>query len=142
MNAKGLLALSLPAAALLAYACWPGTRQSVAPAPAPKAAAMPAFKAEPPPQESEIALAIEQKSIVAEFTGNGRERFKVVLMNKGTESLKVSVPIGQIFENEEAAVVVIRPGAVEVAPGKTREISLRTAALRSTNHLGDAQYRL
>jgi hypothetical protein len=143
MNAKGLLALSIPAAGLLGYLCWPSAQPPAAlPTPAQPVAQVPAFKVAPPPQESEIALAIEQKSIVAEFTGNGRERFKVVLMNKGTDSLKVSVPIGQIFESEEAAVVVIRPGAVEVAPGKTRELSLRTAALRSTNHLGDAQYRL
>jgi hypothetical protein len=142
MNAKGLLTLSLPAAGLLAYLCWPGAQPPAArPKPQP-VAQTPVFKAEPPPQESEIALAIEQKSIVAEFTGNGRERFKVVLMNKGTESLKVSIPIGQIFESEEAAVVVIRPGAVEVAPGKTREVSLRTAALRASNRLVDVQFHL
>ncbi|HEV7403613.1 MAG TPA: hypothetical protein VGO11_11825, partial [Chthoniobacteraceae bacterium] len=140
---KGLLALSLPAAAVLGYLCWPDAKPSAdAPAPARSVAQTPAFKTAPPPQESEIALAIEQKSIVAEFTGNGRERFKVVLMNKGTDSLKVSVPIGQIFESDEASVVVIRPGTIEVAPGKTRELSLRTAALRASNRLADAQYHL
>lgn len=143
MNAKGLLALSLPAAGLLAYLCWPSAQPPVAkPTQAHAAAEKPAFKVTPPPQDSEIALAIEQKSVVAEFTGNGRERFKVVLMNKGTDSLMVSVPIGQIFESDDAAVVVIRPGAIEVAPGKTRELSLRTAALRATNRLADAQYHL
>lgn len=143
MNSKGLLALSLPAAGLLAFLFWPREEPPVAAPAAPKPVSqVPAFKATPPPQDSEIALAMEQKSVVAEFTGNGKERFKVVLMNKGTDTLKVAVPIGQIFESDESAVVVIRPGVIEVAPGKTRELSLRTAALRTTNHLGDAQYRL
>src|SRR4051794_11712327 len=100
MNAKGLLALSLPAAALLVFACWPSARPpEAAPVAKPAVAQVPAFKADPPPQESELALAIEQKSVAAEFTGNGRERFKVVLMNKGTESMKVAVPIGQMFDS-------------------------------------------
>jgi hypothetical protein len=143
MNTKGLLALTLPVVGLLSYLCWPSAQTPATKVESPQPVAQtPVFKAAPPPQESEIALAIEQKSIVAEFTGNGRERFKVVLMNKGTDSLKVSVPIGQIFESEEAAVVVIRPGTVEVAPGKTRELSLRTAALRSTNRLVDVQFHL
>lgn len=143
MNTKGLLALSLPAVGLLTYLCWPTAQPPTTEAqPAPPVAQAPAFKIAPPPHESELALAIEQKSVVAEFTGNGRERFKVILMNKGTDTLKVSVPIGQIFESEEASVIVIRPGTIEVAPGKTRELSLRTAALRATNRLIDVQFRL
>jgi hypothetical protein len=143
MKPKALLALSLPAAGLLAYLAWPSD-----PVPAPETAsapvvAAPAPKIEIPLQESEIALAMEDKSIVAEFTGNGRERFKMVLMNKGTAPLKVTVPVGQLFESEgNGSVVVIRPGSVEVAPGKTRELSLRTAALKTTNKLVDTQYRL
>jgi len=144
MKAKPLIALTIPAIGLITYLCWPagetGTtgagqaaKQNVAAAEQP-AASMP---------ESELALAIEQKGVVAEFTGNGRDRMKMMLMNKGNEARKITVPIGQIFESDvSGSVVVIRPAAVEVGPSKTREVTLRTAALKSSNRVTESSFRL
>ena len=87
-------------------------------------------------------MAFEQKKIVAEFIGNGRERMKVMLMNKSNLPLRVSVPLGQMFQSDRNTVVTIHPGAIDVGPGKTEELALDTAATRSGNTLGNVPYEL
>src|SRR5215213_10188085 len=133
MNSKLLAALAVPAFALGLYALWPETKSApAAAAPAEVAEAepapAPAPKVEPPAVPVELALAMEQKSVAAEFSGNGREKLKVMLMNKGTVPLRVNVPVGQMFESELAApVVVVQTAAITLAPGSTSELDLRTA---------------
>lgn len=137
------LAATLSVVALVACLCWP---RSATQPPVPKSAvhAAPATAARAVPVESiDLALGIEQKSIVAEFSGNGREEMRVIVMNKGTAPLRVTVPLGQAFECDTAApVVIVRPGDVEVAPGKTREMVLASAATRSTNQPARSSWRL
>ena len=146
MKTKILGAALLPVIAVAGYFAWPQTSAPVATgAPAPAAEAAPAKAEEPasPAQAVELALALEQKSIVAEFIGNGRERMRLMIMNKGTGPLRVLVPAGQMFEGEERnAVVVVRAGEVEVASGKTRDLVVQTAATRSANTLAETPYQL
>jgi hypothetical protein len=142
MKIKALCAVLVPVAAVGGYLAWPRTV-----APPPEKPAAPAAAVEAPAGKVlavpvEIALALEQKSIVAEFVGNGRDGLRAVIMNKATTPLRVTVPVGQTFDFERNQVVVVRPGEVEVAPGRTCHLVLRTAALRSTNALGEAPYQL
>ena len=89
-----------------------------------------------------MAMAVQQAAIAAEFTGNGRDRVKLVALNKSDAPILVKVDAGQMFETDRDAVVVIRTGTVEVAPGRTGELILQTAAARSSNEVNDAPYRL
>ncbi len=95
-----------------------------------------------PAEEVQLAAAIAAKSLAAEFTGNGRERMSVMAMNKGTVPLRITVPVGQMFQGGRNKVIVVRPSEVEVAPGKTREFSVQTAAIHSTNTVGSAVYQI
>ena len=132
--------ISALCAVTAAICLWPA---GGAPAPArvePKAA--PA-RAEAPQETVDLALAMEEKSVVAEFSGNSREQLRVAILNKGTSTLKVTIPVGQVFESDTAApVVVVHPGLVEVAPGRTRELVLATAATRSSNTPAQTAFRL
>jgi hypothetical protein len=153
MKNKALYAVLLPVTVVGAYVClWP--RSDEAPAPQ-KAATAPAAKAaasaekpvrpevQPVPSESvDIAMAIERKVIVAEFIGNGRERMKVMLMNKSGAALLVKVPLGQMFESDRNMVVAVHAMEIVIGPGKTQEITVPTAATRSANVIGDVPYQL
>jgi hypothetical protein len=66
-----------------------------------------------------------------------------MLVNKGTQPLEVTFPLGQVFESDRGAtVVVVLSESLVVPPGKTKDIELRTAALHSTRPIGAAQYRI
>src|SRR4051794_254715 len=141
MKGKALITLSLPVAGLLAYFCWPAADKPVAGAAGAGAAAAKAVV--PAAVETDLALAIEQKTVIAEFIGNARDHMKIVLMNKGAEPLKVTVPVGQIFESESSgSVVAVRPATVDLTPSKTREVNVRVAALHSSNTVGDVLFQL
>jgi hypothetical protein len=80
---------------------------------------------------------------VAEFTGNGHDQLRVHVLNKGTTPLRVTIPLGQIFDADaHTSLVVVHPRAIEVGMGKRREIVVPVAALHSTNKLADAEYHL
>ena len=52
-------------------------------------------------------------------------------------------PVGDLFEGDAGAtVVVVHPRVLEVAAGKTREMTLPTAATRSSNKLGLTEFHL
>lgn len=146
MRTKALIAVSVPAVVLGVYCLWP-TSSPEAPA-NPVAAAAPAAKPEAPPElvaqtESvDLALACEEKRIVAEFVGNGRDRMKVMLLNKSGAPLHITVAVGQMFESDHNSVLTVRPGGVDVEPGRTRELALETVAIHSSNNIGNLPYEL
>jgi hypothetical protein len=152
MKPKVLAAsMMIPVIALASYCVWPTS--PTAPQVAPKAAIPPTAVIKAPvappapekvaPRTVDLALAIEEKSVVAEFTGNNRDKVKVVLLNKGTAPLHVTIPLGQMFESDgNAPVIVLFPAVVDVAPGKTGNEIIRTAATRSTNQVAATPCRL
>lgn len=150
MKAPLLAAIIVPTIMFGACCWWAGAHsetaaQAAAPAAKPVTETAPV---EPEPVEMasvpiDLSLAIEQKSIVAEFNGNARDELRVHVLNKGTTPLRVTIPLGQTFDADaHTSVVVVHPRAVEVGPGKTREITVPVAALRSSNKLGQAEFHL
>lgn len=85
---------------------------------------------------------MEQKSIETDMAGNGREQLKIAVMNVGDVPLRVSVPEGQVFNNEHSTIITVRPSEVEVGVGKAAELQVQTAALRSINKVAQSSYRI
>jgi hypothetical protein len=143
MNLKAIALLAVPLLAVGTWLWWPAS----APAPAPGVAAAAVVKAEPvaavPVEELGLALAIERKCIVAEFSGNGREKLRLVVLNKGTAPLQLSIPLGQVFQSDlTSPVVVLQPMSMRIEPGRTRELEVRTAATRSTAKVAPANFEV
>ncbi len=148
MNSRALSAIVVAVAVSGAYCLLPRTSHTPAaqgPTADPKhapAAAVPAIEAAVAPLPLDLAMGCEQKSIVADFIGNGRDRMKVMLMNKGTAPLHVTVPVGQMFESDRNMVIAIRPAEVDVDPGKSEDVIVQTAATHSTNTVAENPYQL
>lgn len=137
---SGKSGLSLPSpslkqAALVALAVAASPAHAAPPVAAPLVAAI-------PPEEMDLAAGLRQGVFKAELKGNGREKLRAVIANAGKLPLTVRVPAGQVFENERNAVVAVRPEVFALAPGKTGELSIQTAALRSGNKVVEASFRL
>ena len=142
MKNKALYAVLVPVTAAAAYVClWPRGEDAPAAKPAATAAAKttetPVHTDKPagPLEPLDIAMAMERKDIVAEFIGNGRDRMKVLLLNKSSAPVLLRVPVGQLFESDHNVVVSVHPGEVEIRPGKTAELAVQTAANRSSNSI-------
>ncbi len=152
MKPKAICVLLLPVLAAGTYCLWPTSKETgvaaqngaVLESASTTAGAAPIASAEAPveAQEVDLSIAVRQQMIAAEFTGNGRDRVKLVALNKGTAPLRITVAAGQMFETDRDAVVVIRPNEVEVLAGRTCELMLQTAAARSSNEMKEAPYRL
>lgn len=93
-------------------------------------------------EEAELQAAVEQQIIQAVFRGNGRERMVAQLRNNSPTPLRVSVAIGQVLDSGRNRVVVTRMASAEIMPARMAELDLRTAALHSSNSLGEGIYRL
>jgi hypothetical protein len=93
-------------------------------------------------EATELITAVEQGFIQANIHGNGRDSMHAQLRNNSPTPLKLSVPAGQVFENGRNVVITLRATEVEVMPAQTAELTLGTAALLSSNKLGDAPYKL
>ena len=89
-----------------------------------------------------LHTSVEQGVITAEFRGNGRDWVRAKLQNHGSTNLKVQVDVGQMFEAGPNAVMVAHPAFLELAPGRTGEMHIDTAALRSMNRNSEQPYRL
>ena len=154
MKTKTFCAILLPAVAVGGLSFLPGKSGLSLPSPSLKQAALVALAvaastAHPaplvaaiPPEEMDLAAGLRQGVFKAEFKGNGREKLRAVISNAGKAPLTVRVRAGQVFENERNAVVAVRPDLLMLAPGKSGELSLQTAALRSNNKVVDAAFRL
>lgn len=142
MNKKALCALLLATLAVGAIFSIPRPRQEETPAPQAVKAAEPAPPAALPAVRMDLAIATEQKSIVAEYTGNGRDRLEVEMTNRGKAPLQLVIPAGQMFESDRSSVIVVRTQEVEIAPGKTVHATVQTAGTKSTNSPDPAPYIL
>ena len=154
MKTKTFCTILLPAVAVAGLSFLPGKSGLSLPSPSLKQAALVALAvaastAHPapltaaiPPVEMDLAAGLRQGVFKAEFKGNGREKLRAVIFNNGQEPLAVRVRAGQVFENERNAVIAVRPDVLALAPGQSGELSLQTAALRSTNKVAEAAFRL
>ena len=154
MKTKTFCAILLPAVAVGGLSFLPGKSGLSLPSPSLKQAALvalavaasPAHSAPPvaaiPPEEMDLAAGLRQGVFKAELKGNGREKLRAVIANTGKTPLTVRVRAGQVFENERNAVVAVRTDVIALAPGKTGELSIQTAALRSSNKVVEAAFRL
>ena len=93
-----------------------------------------------PAEAVDLQSAIEQGSIKAEFAGDGREAVRATLSNKTKSTLQARAEVGLVFESGRNAMVVVRPTAIEIEPGKTVQATLQTAATRSSNKIESAAY--
>ena len=112
---------------------------------APVAAAPIAAAAEPAAvefEESELIAAVQQGTIEATLRGNGRERMTAKLRNNSPTPMRVTVATGQVLEGGRNRVVVTHSATAELMPARTVELNLTTAALHSSNMVGDAPYKL
>ncbi|MHA3773258.1 hypothetical protein ACXR0O_17130 [Verrucomicrobiota bacterium sgz303538] len=162
MKAKALCAVLVPVVVVGGYCLWP---QSISlDVPQPASAAVPGSAASAgsadastpqseaaddapalsvPADTIDLAVAVAQKVITAEFIGNGREQLRLKATNNVGAPLRITVPVAQVFENERNTMIVVRPAELVVGAGKTREVPLQAAALHSTNHVAaNGNYRL
>lgn len=93
-------------------------------------------------QQVELITVAEQGRVVAEITGNAKDRATASLHNNSTTPYRVQIPAGQILESGRDAVVVLRDSNTELMPGEKHEVRLRTAALHSTNKVSEKTYKL
>ena len=154
MKTKTFCAILLPAVAVGGLSFLPGKSGLSLPSPSLKQAALVALAvaaspahsaphvAATPPEEMDLAAGLRQGVFKAELKGNGREKLRAVIANTGKIPLTVRVRAGLVFENERNAVVAVRPDVLALAPGKTGELFIQTAALRSSNKVADAAFRL
>ncbi len=89
----------------------------------------------------DLAAAITQKSVTADFTGNGRERMLAMVHNKTGKGLHLRFKAGQLFATGENNVVLVRPVDMDIPGGETQKRELQTAATRSTNVVRLEPYR-
>ena len=92
-------------------------------------------------ETTDILAAMQQGVIEAALRGNGRERMSAQLRNNSPTPLRVTLPAGQVFEGGRSRVVLTRAAQVELMPAKSVVLNLSTAALISSNTVGDAPYR-
>lgn len=156
MKTKILCAVLLPAVAVGGFCLFSGQARLSLPSPSLKEAALVALAVaastashEPTapvavlaPPALDLADALRQGMLQAEFSGNGREAARVRVFNPGETVRQVRVTVGQILLNDRNAVIVVRPGVLALAPRKTGELVLQTAALRSSNKIAEAAYRI
>lgn len=92
-------------------------------------------------EETDLLAAMEQGVVEATLRGNGRERVTARLRNNSPAPIRVGIAIGQVLESGRNRVVVTRPAVAELAPARSVEIVLTTAALHSTNVIGETRYK-
>jgi len=90
----------------------------------------------------DLLAALAQGSVTVDFTGNGRERMVATVCNRTKKGLRLHFREGQLFAAGDNHVVLIRSADMDIPPGDTQSLELQTAATRSTNVLGSAQYKL
>ncbi len=148
MNAKALSLVLAPVAVIGGYALWPKSSVRPVPPAAPVTETATPALAEakstaplPPTEVIDLMDAISARTVKIEAQSNGREKLRVKATNTGKAPIALRVPVGQVFESERNAVVVLRPEGRDIAPGATEELTLQSAATRSLNKLADAAYR-
>jgi hypothetical protein len=102
----------------------------------------PAFHFAGKPENIELNTAIDRGLLTATFEGNGRERMTAALTSKSPVAFQLKVFAGQMFDSGRCSVVVVRSSEVQMVPGKQMNFALETAATRSANKVGDADFHI
>jgi hypothetical protein len=92
-------------------------------------------------EEADLLAAVQQGTVQASLRGNGRERITAQLRNNSPTPLRVTVPLGQVLEGGRNRVVVTRAVTAELMPARAVNLILPTAALLSSNVIGEAAYK-
>jgi len=93
-------------------------------------------------EDTDLLAAVQQGIIEATLRGNGRDRMTAQLRNNSPTPLRISVSLGQLLEGGRNRVIVTRTATAELMPARSVELKLVTAALHSSNMVGDAPYKL
>jgi hypothetical protein len=93
-------------------------------------------------EETDIMAAVQQGTVEATLRGNGRERISARLRNNSPTPIRVTIATGQVLEGGRNRVVVTRAATAELMPARAIVVDLATAALNSSNLVGDAPYKL
>ncbi len=93
-------------------------------------------------QSVDFASAVADKSLTAEFKGNGREKMVALFSNNTLKRARFHLKEGQIFQSGNSCVVLLYPCEFELGGGESCSRELQTAAARSANSMGPADYRL
>jgi hypothetical protein len=93
-------------------------------------------------EDTEILTGAHQGVVQVALRGNGRDRMSAQLRNNSAAPIRVRVPAGQTLESGRNSVVVLRSVATELMPGQSVDLSLATAALHSSNKVGETPYKL
>ncbi len=86
---------------------------------------------------TDLAFALEEGAMTAEFRGNGRDRLRMVVVNRAPQPVRLSIPAGQAFEGTHGIVIIPRAQLFDFAPGETRLEDLLTIPTASTNQVDD-----
>lgn len=93
-------------------------------------------------EDIELITGARQGVVQATMHGDGRARLSAQLRNNSATPLRVKVSAGQVLESGRNSVVVLRAAEVELMPAQSVDLSLATAALHSSNKVGDTPYKL
>ncbi len=116
---------------------------------APAALSKDGTKSETSPAESQVAFedidlitGARQGVVQSTLHGDGRAHMSAQLRNNSATPLRVKVPAGQLLESGRNSVVVLRGAQVELMPAQSIDLSLATAALHTSNKVGQTPYKL
>lgn len=93
-------------------------------------------------ETSELITGVQQGIVQASLVGNGRDLITAKLRNNSPTPLRIHVPAGQVLESGRNSVIALRVMELELMPAQSAEISIATAAIHSTNKLGNSAYKL
>jgi hypothetical protein len=93
-------------------------------------------------EDIDLITGARQGVVQSSLHGDGRARMSAQLRNNSATPLRVKVAAGQVLESGRNSVVVLRAADVELMPAQSLELSLATAALHTSNKLGDTPYKL
>lgn len=126
---------------------WPRGAETAAAVEASKSVATAAaVQSAPATQANEVPIdlraALQDKSIHAEFRGNGRDKLRGTLENLLPKPIQLALAAGYLFDSKTNSVVNVRAQTFALKKGETLNAEIATVAVASTNKIGDASYSL
>ncbi len=88
----------------------------------------------------DVAQAVQNGDIQADFKSNGREQMQATLRNTTKRTIELHLRAGQLFENGKNSIVATRAAESTLRPGETTSATFATAATSAQNRVIDADY--
>lgn len=82
------------------------------------------------------------RGLESRFYGNGRENLQLRLRNPNSQEWLVRIRRGAVVENATATVVILADAEISVGPGEEKLSYLKSAAVFSTNPVGELDFGL